>query len=169
MQGGRVAYLAQRRRRLAGGGYGGSGGSGLARGGFQQDRDPLLRFVCFCFKCLSPLSVSTIPSCSTLCFQSLFLKWWFLSPSVPLSLTVLVFYLSISGHSFGFSSSPFRLLPLYLYRYRGMAAWGVGRAGRAVGRRRCQGASLGFGGAAGGRPVASVSGVPRRGASGHGT
>ena len=50
-----------------------------------------------------------------------------------------------------------------------MAAWGVGRAGRAVGRRRCQGASLGFGGAAGGRAVASVSGVPRRGASGHGT
>ncbi|KAJ6857874.1 hypothetical protein NC652_040402 [Populus alba x Populus x berolinensis] len=50
-------------------------------------------------------------------------------------------------------------------QYRGMH----GEQGVLVGRRRCQGASLGFGGAAGGRPAASASGVPKCGASGHGT
>ncbi|KAL3565469.1 hypothetical protein D5086_033515 [Populus alba] len=105
-------------------------------------------------------------------WQRLSSRWFSRGPRPTPSVRLLLFQMLESPLGLHYPKLLHPVFPVAVSKvvgYRGVTTWGARRAGRSVGRRRCQGASLGFGGAAGGRPVASISGVPRRGASGHGT
>ena len=129
---------------------------------FPSGPRPHLRFVCFCFKFLSLLSVSTIPSFSTLGFRSLFLKFCGFSLSFGLSLSHCL------GFFFLFFGSPscsllFFFSPLFfgffsIYRGKVLGPMVVGSGCRGWLNHPRQPGAVFFSLSAGGRPTTSIGG-----------